>query len=75
VRTITGGRADEKTKGMQEDRGAADAEATLQRLRTSATADDRLSEARSGKRLDQVLSDLGETILTQQRAAAGSSNG
>ena len=75
VRTIEGGRAAETPKeGMQEDGGAADVEATLERLRSGASADDPSSEGQAGRqpsRLDKILVGLGESILTKQGGGTG----
>lgn len=74
VRTIEGGRAaDPPKEGMQEDGGAADVEATLERLRTGTSKDDPSSEGQPGRqptRLDKILVGLGESILTRQGRGA-----
>ena len=62
VRTISGGRTDEKKGGMQADGGSADIEATLESLQPS--------KAQGARRIDDVLRNLGESILTKRRAQA-----
>ena len=72
VRAIDGGRAGKPKEGQQEDEAAADVEVTLEHLRSGAQGGAASSEGSSGgqpRRLDNILTSLGEAMLTKRRGA------